>query len=164
VPVDTTQPTIAPRLFVCGSTFANSREAIQKIRSAGGPVCYMPEEIITSDNTGQYRFVKWGNEVVALIKKHGRAIVAIHPDSTGHAGQLREKMAGLVNEVLQRSMVQELFIEGGATAWSVVNASGLTQFFPVQEMAPGVVRMQTLQNGLCITVKPGSYAWPVEIS
>jgi uncharacterized protein YgbK (DUF1537 family) len=158
----------APRLFVCGSTIANSREAIQKIKAAGGPVCYMPEEMISSENTGKYTYVKWANEVVALVKKHGKAIVAIHPDSTKgitiRAGQLREKMAGLVNEVLQRSLVQELFIEGGATAWSVVQASGITQFIPVQELAPGVVRMQTNQPGLCVTVKPGSYAWPGEIS
>jgi uncharacterized protein YgbK (DUF1537 family) len=154
----------ALRLFVCGSTFANSREAIQKIKAAGGPVCYMPGDMIKSDITGKYTYVKWANETVALIKKHGKAIVAIHPDSTKgimiRAGQLREKMAGLVNEVLQRSIVQELFIEGGATAWSVVQASGITQFIPVQEMAPGVVRMHTRHDNLYITVKPGSYAWP----
>jgi uncharacterized protein YgbK (DUF1537 family) len=151
-------------LFVCGTTFANSRNAIQQIKAVGGPVCYMPEDIIKSVHSGTYSYVKWANEVVALVKKHGKAIVAIHEDSTKdfsiRGGQLKEKMAGLVKEVLQRSMVQELIVEGGATAWALIGQSGLTQFFPVEEMAPGVVRMQTNDPGLFITVKPGSYQWP----
>jgi D-threonate/D-erythronate kinase len=151
-------------LFVCGTTFANSRNAIQQIKAAGGPVCYMPDDIIKSLHCGTYSYVKWANEVVALVKKYGKAIVAIHEDSTKdisiRGGQLKEKMAGLVKEVLQRSMVQELIVEGGATAWAMISQSGLRQFFPVEEMAPGVVRMQTNDPGLFITVKPGSYQWP----
>jgi D-threonate/D-erythronate kinase len=151
-------------LFVCGTTFANSRNAIQQIKAAGGPVCYMPEDIIKSVHSGTYSYVKWANEVVALVKQHGKAIVAIQEESTKdisiRGGQLKEKMAGLVKEVLQRSMVQELIVEGGATAWALISKSGLSQFFPVEEMAPGVVRMQTNDPGLFITVKPGSYQWP----
>jgi uncharacterized protein YgbK (DUF1537 family) len=151
-------------LFVCGTTFANSRNAIKDIKAAGGPVCYMPDEIIRSVHSGAYSYVKWANEVVALVKKHGKAIVAIHEGSTRNIAVnpalLKEKMAGLVQEVLQRSMVQELIVEGGATAWALIGQSGLTRFFPVEEMAPGVVRMQTNDPGLFITVKPGSYQWP----
>jgi uncharacterized protein YgbK (DUF1537 family) len=151
-------------LFVCGTTFANSRNAIQQIKAAGGPVCYMPEDIIRSIHSGTYSYVRWANEVVALVKQHGKAIVAIQENSTKNmsigTGQLKEKMAGLVNEVLHRSMVQELIVEGGATAWALIRQCGLTRFFPVEEMAPGVVRMQTDDPGLFITVKPGSYQWP----
>ena len=151
-------------LFVCGTTFAHSRNVIQNIKAAGGPVCYMPEDIIRSVHSGTYSYVKWANEVVALVKQHGKAIVAIHEGSTKDVAigpvQLKEKMAGLVKEVLQRSMVQELIVEGGATAWTLIGQSGLTRFFPVEEMAPGVVRMQTNDPGLFITVKPGSYQWP----
>lgn len=152
-------------LFVCGTTFSNSRNTIKAIKAAGGPVCYMPDEIIRSVYSGTYSYVKWANEVVALVKEHGKAIVAIHEDATKGtavgANQLKEKMAGLVNEVLQRSMVQELIVEGGATAWALISQSNLTRFYPVEEMAPGVVRMQTNDPNLFITVKPGSYQWPV---
>lgn len=155
----------APKsLFVCGTTFANSRETIQKIHAGGGPVSYMPEEVISAAWNGKYNYVKWANEVVALIKKHGKAIIAIHAGTTGSkSDELREKMAGLVHEVLQRSMIQELIIEGGATAWAVIKQSGITQFFPIEELAPGVVRMQTSDPELFVTVKPGSYWWPVGI-
>jgi D-threonate/D-erythronate kinase len=151
-------------LFVCGTTFSQSRNTIKQIKAAGGPVCYMPDEIIRSVHSGTYSYVKWANEVVALVKQHGKAIVAIHEDATRDtavgAGQLKEKMAGLVNEVLQRSMVQELIVEGGATAWALISQGNLTRFYPVEEMAPGVVRMQTNDPNLYITVKPGSYQWP----
>jgi uncharacterized protein YgbK (DUF1537 family) len=124
----------------------------------------MPGEIIRSVHSGTYSYVKWANEVVALVKEQGKAIVAIQEEATRnmavYPGQLKEKMAGLVHEVLQRSMVQELIVEGGATAWALITQSGLTRFFPVEEMAPGVVRMQTNDPGLFITVKPGSYQWP----
>jgi uncharacterized protein YgbK (DUF1537 family) len=151
-------------LFVCGTTFANSRHAIKNISAAGGPVCYMPDEIVRSVHSGTYSYVKWANEVVALVKQHGKAIVAIQEEATRSipvcASLLKEKMAAMVREVLQRSMVQELIVEGGATAWALITQSGLTRFYPVEEMAPGVVRMQTNDPGLFITVKPGSYQWP----
>jgi Uncharacterized protein conserved in bacteria len=154
----------APSLFVCGSTFANSRQQVQQLHAVGGPVSYMPENIMPADLLGRYSYIKWGDEVTNLIKKYGKAVVAIHPDTNRQMPVqpvvLRKKMAGLVNEVLQRGLVKELFIEGGATAWSVVNASGLTRFFPVQETGAGVVRMCTHGSDLCVTVKPGSYPWP----
>lgn len=154
----------APSLFVCGSTFSNSRHQVQKVHAAGGPVSYMPGDIMQSDLMGRYSYIKWGDEVTNLVKKFGKAVVAIHPDATREwpvqPVLLRQKMAGLVNEVLQGGLVKELFIEGGATAWSVVNASGLTQFFPVEETGAGVVRMCTHGAALCVTVKPGSYPWP----
>lgn len=151
-------------LFVCGTTFANSRNAIKNIKAAGGPVCYMPNDLVRSVHIGAYSYVKWANEVVALVKEHGKAIVAIHEDSTRDAAVdislLKDKMAGLVQEVLQRSKMQELIVEGGATAWALINQAGFNRFFPVEEMAPGVIRMQTNEPGLFITVKPGSYQWP----
>ncbi|WP_207514162.1 four-carbon acid sugar kinase family protein [Longitalea luteola] len=151
-------------LFVCGTTFAHSRNAIKKIKAAGGPVCYMPDDLVRSVHIGVYSYVKWANEIVALVKQHGKAIVAIHEeaglDAAVDISLFKEKMAGLVREVLQHTKVQELIVEGGATAWALINQAGFTRFFPVEEMAPGVVRMQTNEPGLFITVKPGSYQWP----
>jgi len=142
-------------LFVCGTTFSNSRNAIEKIYLNRGSVSYMPEEIIDT--------VQWADEVTALVKRHGKAIVAIHGGLTGNSAdpnKLRTRMAALVSEVLQRNIIQELIIEGGATSWAVIQQSGLTQFLPVEEMAPGVVRMQVIDTNLFLTVKPGSYQWP----
>jgi len=152
---DTVQNCGTPVLFVCGTTFSNSRDAIQAIYVNGGPVSYMPEEIIDT--------VEWADEVTALVRKHGKAIVAIHAGLTGNLAdphRLGLRMAALVKEVLQRNIIRELIIEGGATSWAVLQQSGLTQFFPVEELTPGVVRMQTIDTDLFLTVKPGSYNWP----
>jgi uncharacterized protein YgbK (DUF1537 family) len=91
-------------------------------------------------------------EIVRQLRKEGRAMVAGWP---------REKIAELVRQVLSETTVRELMIEGGATAYAILRAAGLTNLIPVEELAPGVVRMQA--GEIYITVKPGSYAWPEKI-
>lgn len=161
-----------PRVFVYGSTFGKSREMIRKIKEGGGPVSYMPRAIgITEDETAS-EIESWGAEVVALLRTHGKAIIAIGEEMSGEAGAaatkvggtarfLRERMAALVQRVLQEQRVGELLIEGGATAYAILRRAGLPIFFPEQEIAPGVIRMRVEGgSGLYVTVKPGSYNWP----
>jgi uncharacterized protein YgbK (DUF1537 family) len=145
-------PAGSPSLFVSGSTFDKSRAAIQKIYAEGGPVSYMP--------SSETLFDAWCEEVVTMIKDRGKAIVAIKED-TRPAGWLKAHMANMVQCVLDRVPVEELTIEGGATAYAILQKAGLRTFFPVQELAPGVVRMRVQEApSLYITVKPGSYPWP----
>ena len=59
--------------------------------------------------------------------------------------------------------VKDLLIEGGATAYAVVSELGFTAFQPTEELQQGVVRMKVMGvEGLHLTIKPGSYAWPRE--
>ena len=53
---------------------------------------------------------------------------------------------------------QELMIEGGATAFATLYGLGRCHFSLVGRQAPGVVRMQA-DDGLLVTLKPGSYVW-----
>ena len=63
--------------------------------------------------------------------------------------------------ILQQVAVRELLIEGGSTARAIFDDMNFTRFFPVQEFSPGVVKMKVKEKeGIFITVKPGSYAWP----
>lgn len=91
-------------------------------------------------------------DVVRLLREEGKAIVSGWPK-----GDIAEQ----VRRVLAEVAVHELVIEGGATAYAVLRASGLTSFVPVEELAPGVVRMRA--GEMYITVKPGSYEWPEKI-
>ena len=155
-----------PALFVSGTTFHKSRAAIKKIYDAGGPVSYMPEVMATTAVDTPALYEGWCNEVVSMLRGHGKAFIAISGDGSGktlvHASVLRKRMALLVEMVLQQVRITELFIEGGATAYSVLEKAGLTGFFPVEEMAAGVVRMRVRERpGMYLTVKPGSYDWPV---
>ena len=52
----------------------------------------------------------------------------------------------------------ELVIEGGATAFAILNRLGWNSFTITEEIAPGVIRMQA-DNGTHVTMKPGSYPW-----
>lgn len=154
-----------PALFVCGTTFHKSREAIQKIHDGGGPVSYMPDAIATATDDVLLLYDDWCNETVQMIRMHGKAIVAIRQAYSGAvtapAAVLRKRMALLVHRVMQEINLQELFIEGGSTAYAALRQAGLTGFRPVQEMAAGVVRMRApARPGLHVTVKPGSYDWP----
>lgn len=157
-----------PVLFVCGSTFNKSREAIKSIKNNGGPVSYMPDEVIRSGEIYNEAFPMWSQEVASMINSGGRAIISIDANTTEgvpvSAGLLREKTALVVSEILKQVNIQELFIEGGSTAASVIRKAGFQTFFPVEELAPGVIRMSVKEHAdLCITVKPGSYEWPSEV-
>jgi len=154
-----------PALFVCGTSFQKSRDAIKAISNAGGPVSYMPEYIATATGDGQLDYAAWCNEVAVMLRTGGKAIIAIREvygaGMIAPAAALRQRMAVLVQMALQAVPIQELFIEGGSTAYAVLQKAGCTGFFPVQEMAAGVVRMRVAgKPGLHVTVKPGSYHWP----
>lgn len=154
-----------PGLIVCGSTFEQSRDTIQKIHRKGGPVSYMPPRLAALEPDVEGDYERWAEEVVALIRNTGRAIVAVSPSSSVEgpraARMLRERTARLVQKVLGRTTIRELFIEGGSTAYAILQQTGLHTFFPIEEMAAGVIRMRVGENpGLSVTVKPGSYTWP----
>ncbi|HSC37327.1 MAG TPA: four-carbon acid sugar kinase family protein [Chitinophagaceae bacterium] len=154
-----------PALFVCGTTFQKSRDAIQKISDAGGPVSYMPESIATVTNDAGLTYDGWRHEVAAMMQANGKAIIAIRQaygaGVIAPAAVLRQRMAVLVQMVLEVVSIKDLFIEGGSTAYAVLQRAGFAGFFPVEEMAAGVIRMRVLHKpGLYITVKPGSYDWP----
>jgi uncharacterized protein YgbK (DUF1537 family) len=129
-----------PLLFVSGTTFDKSRRILG---SAGDTVRYMPVD---------------AEEIARLLREEGRAIVAIKPQSREDPHVLKDRMADLVSTVLSKTRVAELIIEGGSTAYAIFKATGIRTFIPMEELAPGVVRMHT--SSMYVTVKPGSYQWP----
>jgi uncharacterized protein YgbK (DUF1537 family) len=154
-----------PLLYVSGSTFERSRAAIRREAERGGPVSYVPASIIAGEVTLDPLFERWTNDIVALLQTRSRCIVAVDPASTGQAGitaaQLRMITARVTGQVLERTALCELLVEGGATAWAVLEQAELGPLQPVQELAPGVVRMRVeSKECLYLTIKPGSYHWP----
>ena len=60
--------------------------------------------------------------------------------------------------------VNELVVEGGATAFAIVEALNYARFTPISELAKGVVRMKINgMNDMYITIKPGSYEFPATV-
>jgi uncharacterized protein YgbK (DUF1537 family) len=142
----------SPRLFVSGSTFSDNRNLIREQALTGGPVTYLSEH-------------PWQQQVIDQLKNHCKAIIAIDTNPKNlSALQLRTTMAGEISAILQTASPAELIIEGGSTAYSILQRMGWRTFIPEQEVAQGVVRMSVPEApGLHITVKPGSYAWPTSI-
>jgi uncharacterized protein YgbK (DUF1537 family) len=153
-----------PALFVCGTTHDRSRSNIRQIKQLGGPVSYMPPDIISFATKPS--FETWADEIVSLLKTNKKAIIAIDEagidSSIVSAADLREKKAMVVEKVFQKLNIKELLVEGGSTAAAIINHLNFRRFFPVSELGAGVIKMKVDNNDLFLTLKPGSYDWPVE--
>ena len=68
-------------------------------------------------------------------------------------------MAEVCCGLLSVSLPDELVIEGGATAFAILQHMPWQSFLITNEVSPGVVRMKTENENLHITLKPGSYDW-----
>jgi D-threonate/D-erythronate kinase len=156
-----------PALYVSGTTFNKKIEGIRKIKNNDGPVSYMPSQIIASPNPTVDAYNKWADEVVSLLSKHKKAIIAIDPETVPEkeiALSLRNKTACAVEKIFDQIYVRELVVEGGSTAASIIKRLNFNSFFPVQEVSPGVIRMSVEdKDDLFLTLKPGSYDWSPEI-
>ncbi|MFD0749953.1 four-carbon acid sugar kinase family protein [Mucilaginibacter calamicampi] len=152
-----------PTLLVSGTTFEESREFIRNIKNSGTRVSYMPLHIVDLENPGENLLDNWADEIAALLTTQKKAVIAIAGIATA-ATNLREKTAAVVEKVFEKTSVKELLIEGGATASAIIKQLNLTRFTPVDELSTGVVRMKaTAQEDLFLTLKPGSYNWPVMV-
>ncbi|HEY4324833.1 MAG TPA: four-carbon acid sugar kinase family protein [Mucilaginibacter sp.] len=157
-----------PALFVCGSMFGKSQEIVAKISNNGGPVSYMPIDIVTLPEPSEMLFDAWADEIISLLKIHGKAIVAIHHDISASvaitASRLRDKKAVVIKKVFERVLIKELLMEGGSTAAAIINRLNFSRLFPVNQLGPGIIKLKTYaRDDLFLTLKPGSYDWPAGI-
>jgi D-threonate/D-erythronate kinase len=137
----------SPHLYVCGTAFEERKQFIKKLDSTA----YLPETIDE----------EWLQQTGSIIKEKGKAVIAID-ESKQTALTLRTNMAKAVKEIVVRENIKEIFIEGGSTAAAVLEELNIKKLLPVNELSRGVVRMKA--NDLFITVKPGSYQLPNEIT
>jgi D-threonate/D-erythronate kinase len=69
-----------------------------------------------------------------------------------------------IYRLIQSGKASQILVTGGATAWYMLKHPGIGALVPFKEFAPGVVGMKTqIGNEISIVMKPGSYAWPIEI-
>jgi uncharacterized protein YgbK (DUF1537 family) len=142
---------LSPHLYVCGTAFNERKEFINNLADKENCVSYLDETINE----------EWLNKTCNIIKEQNRLIVAIN-NSTATAGELRTTMAKAVKEIIDRKNIKEIFIEGGSTAAAILQGLHIEELKPVNELQRGAVRMKA--NDLFITVKPGSYKLPEEIT
>lgn len=161
-------PSVGKRLmYICGSAFPASREAVKQALESGREVAFMPKNILTNDR--KILLEEWKDAITKGLDNSGSVIVAVDEveHSAGHdlSNEIENLISTVTGMVLQQTEVDELVIEGGATASGVLRAFSHSKLYPVQELATGVLRMK-IANGnraMYVTMKPGSYAWPTAI-
>jgi D-threonate/D-erythronate kinase len=156
-----TQPEIvigSPHLYGSGTAFDKRQEFIKEADKKLGCVIYLP-----AGSTGDGA---WINEVMSILEKQDRAIIAIDKEEiipkNISALSIRKSMAKAVRAIVENAGIRELFIEGGSTAAAVLKELGIKKLQPVNELQRGMVRMKA--NEMYITVKPGSYELPDQIA
>lgn len=151
-------------LFVCGSAFSKGKVAFKNQPNCQRKTFPMPDAVFNNTKQASKFYKTWEESVINAFDHENFVILEIDQPvirEKKFAKRLREEMARLVEHILDKVEINELLIDGGATVYSIAERVGLTKFFPVQEIAPGVIRMK-VQNkeNLHITIKPGSYPWP----
>lgn len=159
-----------PALFVFGSGSDYNRRLLHKAYQQGRKVYRMPEELFSSSaqpNSEDRAVQSWADSIAAALRKEGCAVAAIDRPTVRDpalAWRLATAMADLVKNVLARVRIKDLYIEGGATASTVMRRLEWKHFDVAARPAPGIVQMRPAQAYDClITVKPGSYPWPEPI-
>jgi len=156
-------------LIVCGSSFSKSRKMVESVMADGASVSVMPSALLTA-NEDEVSGLEdgWVSDIVSLFAVHDYVIVAADPMAvylTKHiVERIRKHTARAVGKVMRKLPIQELVLEGGSTASSILSEMGLEKLYPEQEISDGVIRTSIPgSTALHITFKPGSYRWPEEI-
>lgn len=135
-----------PMLYVCGSTHDNSKEWLSS-QPARFKVVWDAANFSVEDH------------IVHVLQEQGKAVLALTAGLLGDAASVRMATAQLVKRVLEKCVVKELCIEGGATAYEVLKALEIDTFTPIHEWSDGVIRSKVDNIDLYLTLKPGSYPW-----
>lgn len=140
-----------PRLIVAGSASSYARSLPDKARQMNIPA------VSVTPNPHQ-AFC----EVVRLFKNHSQVLLYIGQEvkvDRNLAASLQQDIAGCVEKIIHHVPVAHLFVDGGATAASVIEQMGWDSLLVTEEVSPGVVTLQP-NSSIRLTIKPGSYAWP----
>lgn len=155
-------------IYVCGSAFPLSRGVVEDARKAGQYVAYMPSKMFLKAQDEEGIMRQWKEDIIKCVDESGSVIIAIDkidgPVVENLSSRLSKAIATVVSNVMQHVKIEELVIEGGATASAIIEQLEYKKFCPVQELALGVIRMKVEENkDVHLTMKPGSYTWPSSI-
>jgi hypothetical protein len=108
---------------------------------------------------------EWIESLKNQFREHPRMAIRIAQPSEGgkpYAIRLREVMATVATQLIKTKTAAplHLVVEGGATAYAIIQHLGWNVFSIERELAPGIVTIKHHQD--LITLKPGSYLWPTE--
>lgn len=137
-------------LILCGSTQSRPLHI-------GLPTSEMPIGIYDGATDAS----SWLVDAQQKYEAAGGLVLSIgHHHRTGHAAalHLRQMMAAVAAELVRLHPPRHVVIEGGATAFALLNQLEWSALSVEAQWAPGVVSLHT-DSGIMVTLKPGSYSW-----
>lgn len=150
-------------LLVSGSTHPKSIAFSKTLEKLNVPLIVFPETLLETkiNKTVLNEFV---NSIVQVYKDRERIILRVSNERIhleNNALNLKTRMSLIAKKLIDTTNVNEIFIEGGATAYDLLDELHWKSFTPIAELASGVVRMQYDNDPKKhIIIKPGSYEWP----
>lgn len=155
-------------LVVCGTAHPKGREFLDRLKTETDcPVRFFPQQFL-KEKISEGEFSLWTKSLVPDWKWSKKMAISLSPvkiSFVDSSSELRRRMNVVVGELVKNAPVRELLIEGGATAYSVLNFLQWKTLIPEQELEPGVIRMRVGRRpSLFLTIKPGSYSWPSGIA
>lgn len=158
-------------LIVCGSTQSTDLTDKPYVRRHNMASVPMPHECFDALAQGAITPAEGADKWMGRLKqsqlvlgKTSSFILSIPYPNIGTpeaAKTLRQITAEMTQRIVaQNGVMTEIIFEGGATAYSAIRKLGWSRFTVVQQVAPGVVRLHSLDDTHThITIKPGSYSW-----
>tara|TARA_R110002051_G_scaffold149164_1_gene221706 strand:+ start:764 stop:1921 length:1158 start_codon:yes stop_codon:yes gene_type:complete len=149
-------------LLVSGSTHPKSIAFSKTLNKLNVPLIVFPETLLETklNKTFLNEFV---NSIAHVYKGRERIILRVSNDRIqleNSALNLKTRMSIIAKKLIETSNINEVFIEGGATAYDLLEELHWKSFTPIAELSSGVVRMQYDNDPKKhITLKPGSYEW-----
>lgn len=172
----TTGPIAMPRadgtagreLFVCGTSTKAAREFIKRARAQKTPVFSLPRELVWGAEFQPIVADVISSKVSTAFKTSNRVILhiglpAVHGMDV--AKRLTVNLSQLAEYVIRRTDIVHVYAEGGATAAALARRMGWARLSVLRELSPGVIVLAVPgERNMTLTIKPGSYVWPVEVT
>lgn len=150
-------------LFVCGSSLSHLANLQESLYSEKPAVVQLEGRNLCNGNR-EGAISQVCDRIVSGFEQSHSVILLARPSTECRVSDMPRCLAEVASRVLDRTEVHELYIEGGTTSSEVVRRLGWSQFRPIRQVAPGVVRLKVMTHpDRHLTVKPGSYAWPERI-
>lgn len=160
MPIDGYSMKTGNSMFVFGSAFI--KDEISSIYTSE----FQLEADLFSDSVSNEKISELALQISAQIEqKHSVSISTKNLEQGLFSPEkVRKSTAQLVGEVMKCTEINKLYIEGGATTYSILSNLQVAQLIPVKEINFGIIEMLVPQiPGLKLITKPGSYTWPDQL-
>lgn len=149
-------------MLISGSTYPESKKFLKVLESTGCIILYFPHEFLLSE-MNENKFQNWMLSQIKRLDHESRISIGIADQPITFENSaiiLKQRLTLAVQLILENFLPENLLIEGGATAFDILNQMNWLSLIPESELSQGVVSFRLPKVTNRIIIKPGSYPWP----